>query len=475
MATRAVVTFSGTNWQVERSTNTNEYNRTVASRWVHQLSHNRPVDVKLHQHLEAKEISNPLEQTAFNLPESYTSWVALETDIKSQSGVHATGKDEAMSSADKTVKCEFKLDLPKLKQVKNFKPKEEFIEVARQETVDQQRIVVILVKRNACNDFNEYTIPLRARVVTLISNQLYDKYSIGVSLSMQIKYIKDGIPPQGMDRSIQSGQYIITMKEEVEEILDEIIDELSFSHQHFVENHAGFRVHTFIKSHVTIMRVNHSSCSTFRVLPKFLMNKRAIINVQNKDNRCFAYALLAALHPPSDHPYRPQSYDQFFALYSFDQIHYPVTFDQIPAIEDRVKVNINVFTFWDDEGRGRVPCLISNKSYPKSIDLLWWSDNKDISQFQPTESNGGHYAWIKNFSALMGDIPTAWCHTLHWCKKCLCHFQSPAVFALHERFCRGLDLSGQVYVMPREDNFIRQLLSQLFQWISCPICCVCRL
>ena len=31
-------------------------------------------------------------------------------------------------------------------------------------------------------------------------------------------------------------------------------------------------------------------------LPANIRNKRAVINVKNKDNRCFEYAILSALH-----------------------------------------------------------------------------------------------------------------------------------------------------------------------------------
>ena len=100
---------------------------------------------------------------------------------------------------------------------------------------------------------------------------------------------------------------------------------------------------------------------SFRELPTFLEKKHAIINVKNSDNRCFGYPLLSALHPRAKDPQRPFWYNRFFTKEGLDQIPYPVTHDQIPAIEDKLKVCINLFPLWDDEGQARTPVSISTK------------------------------------------------------------------------------------------------------------------
>lgn len=39
--------------------------------------------------------------------------------------------------------------------------------------------------------------------------------------------------------------------------------------------------------------------------------KRTVINIENKDNRCFCYAILSALHPKDKHPERVNQYNQY--------------------------------------------------------------------------------------------------------------------------------------------------------------------
>ena len=40
----------------------------------------------------------------------------------------------------------------------------------------------------------------------------------------------------------------------------------------------------------------HKQASTYKPLLKFLKDKKAIVNVNNKDNKCFGFAILAALY-----------------------------------------------------------------------------------------------------------------------------------------------------------------------------------
>ena len=55
-----------------------------------------------------------------------------------------------------------------------------------------------------------------------------------------------------------------------------------------------------------------------------------------------------------------------FAKEGLDQIPYPVTHEQISAIEDKLTLCINLH----DEGKARTPVYISTKLYPNT--LLYW-------------------------------------------------------------------------------------------------------
>ena len=108
-----------------------------------------------------------------------------------------------------------------------------------------------------------------------------------------------------------------------------------------------------------------------------------------------------------------------------------MTIENVPAFEDKVKVNINVYSFYDDEGRARYPEYVSKKKFKKSIDLLHWQD---------------HYSWIKTFPAFMSDLVKK--HTLHWCRRCIGHFSNENTLEVHKRYCQGVEDIGQIVILP---------------------------
>ena len=174
--------------------------------------------------------------------------------------------------------------------------------------------------------------------------------------------------------------------------------------------------------------------------------------MQNSDERCFGYAVLSALETDPIRPNRVRNYNLLFGRYHLDTIHYPVSIADIPPIEDILHVNINIYGFYDDEGKSRYPLYVSKKKSLKSIDLLFW-DN--------------HYAWIKSFSSFMADIVQK--HTLFWCPACLGHFEGERALETHKLYCEGINDCGQIFVLPeanftlgfREDEYLPTVIYSL--------------
>ena len=103
-----------------------------------------------------------------------------------------------------------------------------------------------------------------------------------------------------------------------------------------------------------------------------------------------------------------------------------------------LQTNINVYGFYDDEGKARYPLYVSKKKFPTFIDLLFWDD---------------HYAWIKSFSAFMADLVNK--HTLVWCRACLGHFESEKVLKTHKDYCEGLENCRTITILPEAYQKVR--------------------
>ena len=127
------------------------------------------------------------------------------------------------------------------------------------------------------------------------------------------------------------------------------------------------------------------SFSDYRLLPKYLVSTRGVLNPENLDNKSFAYAIVFHFHP-SDWKYNnPKDLERWslrFKEHGLDLINYPVRLEDIDKLEEQLRLRINVFTFNDPEGYKRHHYYISPKYFNEEVNLLYWD---------------GRFAYIKHF------------------------------------------------------------------------------
>ena len=118
-----------------------------------------------------------------------------------------------------------------------------------------------------------------------------------------------------------------------------------------------------------------TSESDFRLLPKFLVHKRAILNPKNIDHCSFGYAIMFSFHPNDWNLYKYKPHlDGNFEKHELHKIKYPVLLEEIPAFEDKLNIRINIFTFDDSAGLKRHSLYISKKFKPEEVNLLYWEN-----------------------------------------------------------------------------------------------------
>ena len=107
--------------------------------------------------------------------------------------------------------------------------------------------------------------------------------------------------------------------------------------------------------------------------------------------------------------------DEMFQRHHLDTIPYPISPNDVHLYEDQLQMNINVFSFFDDEGRARHTLVISRKNYERVANLLYWKD---------------HDKPITSIPRLFADI-TKHNPQKQFFLRCLGHFSSEEVFARH--------------------------------------------
>ena len=162
--------------------------------------------------------------------------------------------------------------------------------------------------------------------------------------------------------------------------------------------------------------------SSYIPTPQALVNKQAIINIINKDNRSFMYAILSALHPAKRDTERPKQYELHEKLYNWTNIEYPTTINNIGLFEkDNPLISINVFKY--ENGLITVKLITEEKKHHINLLVLFDGDKK-------------HFTWIKNFSALIAKDHSNHHGKLYPCFLCLHICSSQQVLTKHTEKCK---------------------------------------
>ena len=160
-------------------------------------------------------------------------------------------------------------------------------------------------------------------------------------------------------------------------------------------------------------------------LPTTIQTKKAVINIKNKDNRSFEYAILSTQHNneiKANHV-RPSKYKAHLGKLNFTGIEFPVSLKDIDKFEKQNPgIGINVFGYDKD-----VHVLRLNKTDPQNaIDLMF--DTNEEKQ---------HYCWIKNFVRLVKSQVVKHHDAIYFCKRCLKHFYTTERLNNHLPICKG--------------------------------------
>ena len=173
-------------------------------------------------------------------------------------------------------------------------------------------------------------------------------------------------------------------------------------------------------------------------LPDWINNKKATINIQNKDDKCFVYCLARRFdkNPEKHHLERISKHIlDVCSKLNFDKIKSPVNIEDIPKIEKDFEITINVCGHGENEG-----------IYPIKINGKVIDESKHIDLLITNEDDNSHYVWITDFDKLCY-TQTKCYNNKYFCKNCIQCFPTKEILERHKPDC--LILNGcQAVSMP---------------------------
>ena len=106
-----------------------------------------------------------------------------------------------------------------------------------------------------------------------------------------------------------------------------------------------------MRSVIRIGQYRPLSGSSFIPTPKTLAGKHAIINVFNPDDEmCFAWAVLSALYPTSQHTGRLSKYRSYLNSIDLTGIKFPTPVNLVGWFEkNNPNISVNVYVLGKDE------------------------------------------------------------------------------------------------------------------------------
>ena len=137
--------------------------------------------------------------------------------------------------------------------------------------------------------------------------------------------------------SFRSDTYIIGDVAEVK--LDEIAKQLVNKLDLFNERGSGWLLGYVSKCTVSTALYRPLSGSSFLPTPSHILNKNAVVNVENTDNKCFIWSVLAHLHPAKRNPNRLYHYKKFEKELNIDGLTFPLPVSEVPKFQ---KLNTNL-------------------------------------------------------------------------------------------------------------------------------------
>ena len=218
--------------------------------------------------------------------------------------------------------------------------------------------------------------------------------------------------------------------------LNQFIDEVKGEIEAWSERGSGWIMEEILEAFINVAQYQPMRGGSYMPLPAKLKNKKAVLNIQNRDNECLRWAIRAALFRPRGDMRRTSSYPTEDDL-NFTGIDFPTPVSQIDRLErQNQNLAINVFG-WEKEQV--VVHRISEKG----------GEVPRINLMLTKQGENTHYSLVKRLTALLYD-QNRHNESKHFCERCLHGYKTRDLLERHKPECKGLLKSPTRTDMPKQ-------------------------
>ena len=267
----------------------------------------------------------------------------------------------------------------------------------------------------------------RDALAQLLIRKLNDLQTIKVSGTLQVKYTKPTYTGVDQDTKpyFHTKPFTLLHASQVQETIDFIFEELGERMYNYEGEGSGWVFDKVISFQVNIHKHVPLRASSYMEIPAEVQNTKSVVNIQNKDHKCFMWSILAYLHPAHKTPQRVSKYQPFQDELTFQGIDFPVKLQDISKFETQNQISVNVFGY--DPEHWIYPLRITKAEHQKHVDLLYIVDKEN-----------SHYCLIKSFNGLMHRYSKNR-NKKFFCKHCLHGFCREELLREHQPDCMAVN------------------------------------
>ena len=222
-----------------------------------------------------------------------------------------------------------------------------------------------------------------------------------------------------------SNTYINFKTTDEKELLSKFIREIIENIITFQKNGSGWYFKEVVQLEIHTTKFNPMKGSSYIPLPDWIMRKKAIVSIRNKDEKCFLWSVLRYLHPREKNDCRLSDLKKYEFSLNTKGITFPMKIKDITKFENLNPdlPEINVFSV--DDKKTIYPLREVKRDCKNTIDLFLYEEDGKF-----------HYSLIKNFSRLIrSQITSRTDEPIQICKRCFSHFTKEELLDKHIKYC----------------------------------------
>ena len=277
----------------------------------------------------------------------------------------------------------------------------------------------------------------RENIIRVVRNNRNTKVKLILKCYMEFLTTNE-IKPADFHSNIEVNQDGTDEQELYDTMMERILEKIA----KYIAMGSDVRFHSFIKLELHTISYKPLGGETWIPLPKELADKKAIINIQNKDNKCFLWNVLRYLYPDNKNPQRlDKKLMNKENTLNMEGICYPVSLKDINKFEKQnPTISITVLGY-----EGKSVYLLTNSTN---------TDREDNIILMLIEEGGvKHYCLVKNLSRLLSSQVSSHNEKHHFCFRCFNPFRTRKSLIKHQEYCN--EYEAVKIELPKEGTMLK--------------------